>query len=118
LLARGIESYYTPAGRVLRKTSLDEIPQLLNVLRGEMSLVGPRPALYNQEVLIRMRTERGVHRIKPGVSGWAVVQGGEDLTIEEKVACDEYYLRHRSFRFDLQILWMTLSVLRKRKGIY
>ncbi len=111
------EKYLTPLGQFLRATSLDELPQLWSVVRGEMSLVGPRPALFNQDDLIKLRTEKGVHRLRPGVTGWAQVNGRDDLPVVEKVSYDEYYLRNRSFFFDLKILGKTFFKVIKREGI-
>jgi O-antigen biosynthesis protein WbqP len=91
------DSYLTPMGRFLRKSSLDELPQLWSILKGDMSFVGPRPALFNQEDLIALRTEKGVHRLIPGITGWAQINGRDDIPIPKKVEFDEYYLNHRSF---------------------
>jgi len=101
--------FLTPVGGFLRRTSLDELPQLLNVLRGDMSLVGPRPALFNQHDLVELRTSHGVHALLPGVTGWAQVNGRDELSIEEKVVFDTEYLRKRGICFDLRILWLTLQ---------
>jgi len=101
------ESYLSSVGGFLRSTSLDELPQLYSVLMGDMSLVGPRPALYNQQNLISFRTEKGVDKLLPGITGWAQVNGRDKLSIPEKVALDLEYLNCRSFSFDLKILWMT-----------
>ena len=89
--------YLTPIGPFLRKSSLDELPQLLSVLKGDMSFVGPRPALFNQDDLIALRTEKGVHRLIPGITGWSQINGRDDIPIPKKVELDEYYLNHRSF---------------------
>lgn len=97
--------YVTPVGRFLRKTSLDELPQLLNVMKGDMSVVGPRPALFNQEDLIALRTEKGVHQLIPGITGWAQTHGRDEIPIPVKVGFDEYYLQNRSFLMDMRILW-------------
>ena len=99
--------FLSPVGGFLRRTSLDELPQVFNVLRGDMSLVGPRPALFNQHDLVALRTERGVHELVPGITGWAQVNGRDELAIPDKVALDEEYLRRRSFLFDLRILGLT-----------
>lgn len=99
--------YLSPIGGFLRRTSLDELPQILNVLKGDMSLVGPRPALFNQDDLIALRTERGVHALVPGVTGWAQVNGRDELSIPAKVELDAEYLARRSFFFDLKILLLT-----------
>jgi O-antigen biosynthesis protein WbqP len=107
-------AYVTPVGRFLRKTSLDELPQLWSILRGDMSFVGPRPALFNQEDLIALRTRCGVHALMPGLTGWAQVTGRDELPIPQKVQRDLEYLRRKSFWFDLQILWLTaIKVLRR-----
>lgn len=105
--------YLTPLGRLLRKTSLDELPQLWNILKGEMSFVGPRPALFNQDDLIALRTAAGVHELLPGLTGWAQVNGRDELPIPDKVALDIVYLQRQSCGFDLYILWRTaLQVIR------
>jgi O-antigen biosynthesis protein WbqP len=105
--------YLTPIGRFMRRTSLDELPQLWSILTGKMSFVGPRPALFNQDDLVALRTERGVHVLVPGLTGWAQVNGRDELPIPVKVELDYEYLRRRSLRFDLQIICMTaLKVLR------
>ena len=104
----------TPIGSFLRKTSLDELPQFFNILTGDMTFVGPRPALFNQDDLIALRTELGVHTLKPGLTGWAQINGRDEITIENKVKFDAEYLSRYSFAFDLQILWRTaLKVLHK-----
>lgn len=109
--------YVTPVGSFLRKTSLDELPQLWSILKGDMSFVGPRPALFNQEDLIALRTEQGVHELVPGLTGWAQVNGRDELPIPQKVELDVEYLRRRSFWFDLKILWMTLVKVVRRDGV-
>ncbi len=101
------KSHLTPIGSFLRKSSLDELPQLWCILKGEMSLVGPRPALFNQHDLIALRTEKGVHVLLPGLTGWAQVNGRDELPIPEKVALDAVYLQQRSFGLDLKILFLT-----------
>lgn len=100
-------SMLTPIGGFLRKTSLDELPQLWSVLRGDMGFVGPRPALFNQDDLVALRTEQGVHRLKPGITGWAQVNGRDSLSIPDKVAAERQYLERRSLWLDLRILVMT-----------
>ena len=102
------EARLTPIGGFLRKTSLDELPQLWSILRGDMSFVGPRPALFNQDDLIALRTAQGVDALVPGLTGWAQVNGRDELPIPEKVRLDVEYLRRRSLWFDVQILWRTL----------
>ncbi|HOW55581.1 MAG TPA: sugar transferase [Syntrophorhabdaceae bacterium] len=101
--------YLIPVGSFLRKYSLDEFPQIWSVMKGDMSIVGPRPALYNQHDLIELRTARGIHNIVPGITGWAQVNGRDTISIPVKVDYDEYYLKNRSFLFDLRILWMTFQ---------
>lgn len=109
-------SHLTPIGSFLRKSSLDELPQLWSILSGEMSFVGPRPALFNQRDLIALRTEQGVHTLVPGLTGWAQVNGRDDLPISDKVTLDAAYLRRQSVRFDIYILWLTfVKVLRRDK---
>lgn len=113
-LLKNANAYLTPIGSFLRKSSLDELPQLWCILRGDMSVVGPRPALFNQHDLIAMRTERGVDALLPGLTGWAQINGRDELPIPQKVALDEDYLRRRSFGFDLKIVILTaLKVLRR-----
>ena len=111
------ERYLTPIGPFLRKYSLDELPQLWSVLRGDMSFVGPRPALHNQDDLIGFRTQKGVHRIIPGITGWAQVNGRDDIPIPVKVEYDEHYLRNRSFPLDLKIIWITLLKTMIAEGV-
>jgi len=116
-LLKNAGHYLTPLGSFLRKTSLDELPQLWSVLKGDMSFVGPRPALYNQDDLIRMRTEKGISALTPGMTGWAQIHGRDDISIPDKVAYDEYYLQKRSFSLDLKILWNTLFKVLKKEGV-
>lgn len=116
-LLKDPDSVLTPIGAFLRKSSLDELPQLWCVLTGEMSFVGPRPALYNQDDLIALRTEQGVHHLPVGVTGWAQVNGRDELPIPDKVALDAEYLRRRSLLFDLYILWLTLVKVVRRDGV-
>lgn len=110
-------SWITPIGRLLRVTSLDELPQLWSVIVGHMSLVGPRPALHNQDDLIALRTEHGVHVLRPGLTGWAQLNGRDELPIPTKVAFDAEYLERRSFRFDLWILLATVVSVVRRDGV-
>jgi O-antigen biosynthesis protein WbqP len=108
------DAYLSPIGAFLRLSSLDELPQLFSVLRGDMSFVGPRPALYNQDDLITLRTQKGVDRLLPGITGWAQVNGRDELSIPDKVTLDVEYMNRQSFWFDIKILWMTfLKVIRK-----
>jgi O-antigen biosynthesis protein WbqP len=111
------ETRLTPLGAFLRRSSLDELPQLWSVLIGDMSLVGPRPALFNQEDLIALRTEKGVQTLVPGLTGWAQVNGRDELPIPEKVRLDAEYLERRSLAFDLKILGLTLGRVLTRKGV-
>jgi O-antigen biosynthesis protein WbqP len=110
-------SHLTPIGSFLRKSSLDELPQLWCILKGDMSFVGPRPALFNQDDLIAMRTERGVHQLLPGLTGWAQVNGRDELPIPQKVALDLEYMQRQSFLFDLKILWMTALKVVTKDGV-
>jgi O-antigen biosynthesis protein WbqP len=110
-------AYLTPIGSLLRRTSLDEFPQLFSILAGDLSFVGPRPALFNQDDLVALRTERGIHVLVPGLTGWAQVNGRDELPIPVKVQFDYEYLRRRSFRFDLQIICMTAVKVLRGEGI-
>lgn len=109
--------WLTPIGSLLRKSSLDELPQLWSIFRGDMSFVGPRPALFNQHDLIVLRQERGVHLLMPGLTGWAQINGRDELPIPQKVELDEEYLQRRSFLFDLKILWLTAIKVIARDGV-
>ena len=109
--------YLTPIGSFLRKSSLDELPQLWSILVGDMSFVGPRPALFNQDDLIALRTEYGVHELVPGLTGWAQINGRDELPIPEKVKLDVEYLRRQSFWFDIRILWLTFVKVIRRDGV-
>ena len=111
------DSYLSPIGGFLRRSSLDELPQLFSVLKGDMSFVGPRPALYNQDDLISLRTEKGVDKLLPGITGWAQVNGRDELSIPDKVALDVEYLNRQSFWFDVKILWMTFLKVFKRDNV-
>ena len=116
-LMKNPEQYCSTIGSFLRKTSLDELPQLYSVLKGDMSFVGPRPALFNQDDLIELRTKKGIHQLIPGITGWAQINGRDDLPIPEKVDLDEYYLNHRSFMFDLKTLFMTFLSVINSQGV-
>ena len=116
-LMRDAETFLTPIGGFLRRYSLDELPQLCSVLSGNMSFVGPRPALFNQEDLIALRTEQGVDRLVPGITGWAQVNGRDDLSIPEKIELEVEYMHKKSFWFDLKILWLTFLKVINRKGV-
>ena len=111
------DSYLSPIGGLLRRTSLDELPQLVSILKGDMSFVGPRPALFNQDDLIALRTENGVNKLLPGITGWAQVNGRDELSIPDKVALDVEYLDRQSFWLDMKILWMTFLKVIKRDGV-
>jgi O-antigen biosynthesis protein WbqP len=111
------DRFLTPIGKFLRKTSVDELPQLWSILIGDMSIVGPRPALFNQEDLIALRTEKGVHILTPGLSGPAQINGRDELPIPVKVEFDEYYLKNRSFLFDLKIIFQTIFKAVKGDGV-
>jgi len=109
--------FLTPFGAFFRRTSLDELPQLINVLSGDMTLVGPRPALFNQDDLVALRTARGVDALTPGITGWAQVNGRDELPIPEKVKLDEWYMRNRSFWLDLKIVGMTVFKVIRKEGV-
>jgi O-antigen biosynthesis protein WbqP len=111
------DSCLTPIGGFLRKSSLDELPQLWSILVGDMSFVGPRPALYNQDDLIILRSEKGIDKLMPGLTGWAQVNGRDEIPIIDKVALDVMYMERQSFWFDLIILWMTFLKVLKRDGV-
>ena len=111
------EQHLTPVGSFLRKSSLDELPQLWSIMKGDMGFVGPRPALFNQHDLIALRTNQGVHKLVPGITGWAQIQGRDELLIPEKVEMDVYYLQHRSLWFDLKILGWTFYSVLTHKGV-
>jgi O-antigen biosynthesis protein WbqP len=111
------DQWLTPIGSFLRKTSLDELPQLWSILKGDMSFVGPRPALFNQEDLIKLRTEKGVHEVLPGLTGWAQINGRDEIPIPQKVQLDAEYLHRQSILFDLKILWMTALKVFNRDGV-
>lgn len=111
------EQWITPVGKFLRKTSLDELPQLFNILKGEMSIVGPRPALYNQIDLKEMRTEAGVHKLVPGLTGWAQINGRDEIPLSLKVKLDKEYLEKKNFLFDIKIIFMTVLSVLKSEGV-
>ena len=111
------KSVLTPIGDFLRKSSLDELPQLWCILKGDMSFVGPRPALFNQDDLIGLRTQKGVHKLVPGLTGWAQVNGRDELPIPQKVELDVAYLKRQSFSFDIYILWRTFIKVIYRDGV-
>lgn len=109
--------YLTPIGGFLRKTSLDELPQLWSIIRGDMSFVGPRPALFNQDDLISLRTELGIHHLTPGLTGWAQVNGRDELPIPQKVKLDAEYMQRKSFGFDLYVIWLTFVKVVRGDGV-
>ena len=116
-LLQNPEQWLTPIGSFLRKSSLDELPQLWSILKGDMSFVGPRPALYNQDDLIALRTECGVDALVPGLTGWAQVNGRDELPIPQKVALDHYYLLNQSLFLDIKILWLTFVKVVRSDGV-
>ena len=116
-LMKNPDAFLTPIGSFLRRFSLDEWPQLYSVLKGDISFVGPRPALYNQDDLVELRTGKGIHKLIPGITGWAQVNGRDELPIPVKVEFDEYYLKNKSFVFDFKILWMTFVKVVRREGV-
>jgi O-antigen biosynthesis protein WbqP len=111
------DSWLTPIGGFLRKSSLDELPQLFCILKGEMSLVGPRPALFNQDDLVKLRTAKGVHVLVPGLTGWAQINGRDELPIPDKVEFEVYYLQNQSFIFDLKIIMLTFLKVIRSDGV-
>ena len=116
-LVKDSTSLYTSIGPFLRKFSFDELPQLINIVKGDMTFIGPRPALYNQDDLIELRTQAGVDRLIPGVTGWAQVNGRDELSIPDKVKMDEYYLKNKSLWLDIKILFMTVFKVFKTEGV-
>jgi O-antigen biosynthesis protein WbqP len=116
-LVKEAQDYNTIIGSILRKLSIDELPQLINIVKGEMVFVGPRPALHNQDDLKTLRTEKGIHKLKPGVTGWAQVNGRDELRIPEKVKLDEYYLQKKSLWLNIKILFMTGVQVLFPKGV-
>jgi len=116
-LLRNPDAYLTSIGSFLRKFSLDELPQLWSILKGHMSFIGPRPALFNQNDLIELRTNKGIHKLVPGITGWAQVNGRDDIPIPLKVKYDEYYMKNKSVFMDLKILYMTLLKVVKAEGV-
>lgn len=111
------QQYLITMGGFLRKTSLDELPQLISVLRGQMSIVGPRPALFNQDQLIKLRSSLGIDLLRPGLTGWAQVNGRDELSIPEKVVYDYEYLQRQSLLFDIEIIWLTVLRVLRRDGV-
>jgi len=109
--------YLSPIGSFLRRSSIDELPQLFSVLKGDMSFIGPRPALFNQDDLISLRSEKGVDKLLPGITGWAQVNGRDAILLSDKVLLDIEYLKHQSMLFDLKILWKTFLIVIKRDGV-
>lgn len=116
-LLENAHNFYTPLGLILRKYSLDELPQLITILLGHMSFVGPRPSLYNQHDLITLRNQKEVSKLKPGITGWAQVNGRDELSILEKVQYDEEYLKRASMSFDIYIIWLTIIKVIKKDGV-
>jgi O-antigen biosynthesis protein WbqP len=111
------DHYLIPSGRRLRRSSLDELPQIINIIKGDMSFVGPRPALYNQDDLISLRTKKGIHKLVPGLTGWAQINGRDELPIPQKVEFDAYYMANRSIILDLHILFLTVLKVLRKEGV-
>lgn len=111
------DQYITKAGKFLRKTSLDELPQIINILKGEMAIIGPRPALWNQDDLIAERDKYGANDIKPGLTGWAQINGRDELEIDVKASLDGYYVEHMSFSFDVKCFFGTITSVLKHEGV-
>lgn len=116
-LLKDPDTYLTGVGKVLRQTSLDELPQLISIVKGDMSFVGPRPALFNQDDLIELRTQKGIHQIMPGLTGWAQINGRDELPIPAKVELDHYYLKNQSFMLDMKIILQTARKVFLREGV-
>ena len=116
-LIQNPHAYITTIGRFLRKNSLDEIPQLYSIIKGDMSFVGPRPALFNQHDLIKLRTEKGIHEVIPGLTGWAQINGRDELSIQKKAKLDGDYIHRMSFAFDVQIFFQTITNVLFHKGV-
>ena len=116
-LVKNPQQFYIRSGPFLRKLSIDELPQLINIIKGNMVFVGPRPALHNQDDLVELRTRGGVHMLMPGVTGWAQINGRDELSIIDKVQFDEYYLKNRSWYLDFKIIFLTLFRVFGMKGI-
>lgn len=116
-LLQNPKAYLTPIGSFIRKSSLDELPQLWSILAGDMSIVGPRPALFNQHDLVAQRTTAGVHKLVPGLTGWAQVNGRDEIPIPEKVKLDAEYLQRQSFLFDIYIVWLTFIKVLRHDGV-
>ena len=111
------KSLYTFIGPFLRKFSIDELPQLINIIKGEITFIGPRPALFNQDDLIQLRTEKGIHNLTPGITGWAQVNGRDELTIPKKVEMDTYYLKNQSLWLNIKIIFLTILRVFKTEGV-
>lgn len=111
------EGYVTRWGRLLRKTSVDELPQFLNILKGDMSFIGPRPLIIQEEKIHKLRQENGVYKVRPGLTGWAQINGRDDVSVEEKVELDKYYVDNLSIGFDLKIILKSISVVLNGSGI-
>ena len=109
--------YLSPIGKFLRRSSLDELPQIFSILKGDMSFVGPRPALYNQNELIDLRSRKNIDKLLPGLTGWAQINGRDELSITKKVALDEFYYKNHCFSFDIKIIWMTILKVIKKEGV-
>jgi len=110
-------SFLSPIGSILRRFSLDELPQLFSIIKGDMNFIGPRPALFNQNDLIFLRSEHGVDKLVPGITGWAQINGRNNLSIQEKVLLDAYYLKQKSFKLNTKIIWLTISKVLRSDGV-
>ena len=117
-LLKDSTSLYTYSGPFFRELSIDELPQLLNIIKGEMNFIGPRPALYNQFDLISRRKKMGIDQLKPGITGWAQINGRDDLSVEKKVEFDKYYLDNKSIKLNLKIFFLTIIKILKKEGVY
>ena len=117
-LLKDSTSLYTYSGPFFRELSIDELPQLLNIIKGEMNFIGPRPALYNQFDLISRRKKMGIDQLKPGITGWAQINGRDDLSVEKKVEFDKYYLNNKSIKLNLKIFFLTIIKILKKEGVY
>ncbi len=112
------KNYFTGTGPILRKFSLDELPQFFNIIKGQITFVGPRPALHNQDDLIKLRTERNIHKLMPGITGWAQINGRDSLCISEKLEMDHYYLKNKSLFLDIKIIFFTVFKVLKAEDVY
>jgi len=117
-LLKNPDNFLTKMGNILRKTSIDELPQLVNIIKGDMSFVGPRPALFNQYDLIELRIRKNMHKLKPGITGWAQINGRDELKIPQKVEFDEYYLNNQTLFLDIKIIFISIIKVMQREGVH